>query len=268
MQPAASIEEFLAAPVGRWISGKSFVIWVLSPTLAGSVYFGRPTDEDFPALLRLSPLPLHPGFAAPFDAVIDCARLEGLSASSFEMLTRHLGEIGGVSERIRRVAIVRPENMTGATLGGLFYELVQTRFRAGLFSDPVEAYRWLGRKNVDDERQRVEEGLAEALGMPEVLRNLRDWLAANLDDPNVAAAARALGLSPRSMQRHLQTAGTSFRGEIDRARVRAAEAFLVDSDDKLEAIARQVGCSSLSHFSTLFRRTTGETPSDFRTRRR
>ena len=268
MQAAASPQELLASPVGRYFAGHSFIVWVHSPTLAGSVYFGRPSEEDFPAALQLAPLALSPAFAPPFDAVIDCTRLEGLSVASFELLVRYLGEIGGLAERVHRVACVRPGNMTGATLGGLFYEWVHTRFHAALFTDPVEAYRWLGRPDGGAERLQVEAALREALGVPLFLRGLREWLASNLDDPSVAAAAQALGLSARSLQRHLQNAGSYFRGEVDRARVRAAEGLLIDGGDKLEIIARQVGCGSLSHFSTLFRRATGETPSDFRTRRR
>jgi AraC-like DNA-binding protein len=268
MQPAASPEEMLAAPVGRYYVGRSFIVWVHSPTLAGSAYFGRTSDEDFPALMTLWPLAFSLAITAPFDAVIDATRLEGLSVASFELLVRHLGELQGISERVRRAAIVRPGNMTGATLGGLFYEWVHTRFAAALFTDPVEAYRWLGRPDGDAERLAVAAALEAALGVPPVLRGLREWLAAHLNDPSVTTAARGLGLSPRSLQRHLQNAGTSFRGEVDRARVRAAEALLIDGGDKLEIIAREVGCGSLSHFSTLFRRATGETPSDFRSRRR
>src|SRR5262249_53552300 len=152
---------------------------------------------------RMAPLPLHPMFAAPFDAVIDCTRLEGLTPTAFELISRHIGEVSGLSDRIRRVAIARPSNMTGATLAGLFYELVSPRFRAGLFTDTVEGYHWLGRQNVDEERRAVDEALAEALGLPPMLRQLRDWLGGHLDDPSVATAARALGLSPRSLQRHL-----------------------------------------------------------------
>jgi AraC-like DNA-binding protein len=268
MQQAASIEAFIEAPIGKWVAGKSFAMWVHSPTLGGSVYFGRPAEEDFPLLMQLAPLPLSPHFAEKFDAVVDASGLEGLTPAAFELLMKHLGEVGPFVERVRKVAIVRPGNMTGATLGGLFYELVQTRFRAALFTDSIEAYHWLKRPSGVGEQREVAEALATALGAPPILRQLRDWLSANLEEPSVGTAAKALKLSPRSLQRYLKDAGTQFRNEIDRARVRAAEALLLDGEDKLEAIARQVGCASLSHFSTLFRRTTGETPSDFRSRRK
>jgi AraC-like DNA-binding protein len=266
MEAAASIESFLEAPIGKWVAGKSVAMWIHSPTLGGSVYFGRPAEEDFPTLMKLAPLPLSPLLADKFDAVVDASRLEGMTPAAFELLLKHLGEVGPFVERVRKVAIIRPGNMTGATLSGLFYELVQTRFKAALFTDPIEGYHWL--KRTDAEQREVAEVLEAALGAPPILRQLREWLAGNLNDPSVATAAKALKLSPRSLQRYLKEAGSQFRNEIDRARVRTAEALLLDGEDKLEAIARQVGCASLSHFSTLFRRTTGETPSDFRARRR
>jgi AraC-like DNA-binding protein len=44
--------------------------------------------------------------------------------------------------------------------------------------------------------------------------------------------------------------------------------LLAHSDEKIEAIARKVGCSSSSRLSTLFRKAVGETPAQFRARRR
>jgi AraC-like DNA-binding protein len=49
--------------------------------------------------------------------------------------------------------------------------------------------------------------------------------------------------------------------------LRAAEALLVDTDDKIEVIAQKVGYTSHSRFGVMFRRLTGETPAEFRARR-
>jgi AraC-like DNA-binding protein len=70
------------------------------------------------------------------------------------------------------------------------------------------------------------------------------------------------------LQRSLLGCSTSFRAEVERARVREAERLLTEGDEKVEVIARRVGCASPSHFAALFRRTTGEAPADFRGRRR
>jgi AraC-like DNA-binding protein len=267
MRAARDPDEFAADPRGLYLAGHSFVLWVLDETLAGSVYFGRPDARDFPTLLRFGQMGFHAALRAPFDAVIDCSAVRELDASAFEVLAAHLGSIEGLAARVRRAAIVRPAGVVGATLAGLFYEQVRPAFSAALFTDAVEAYRWLGRADGEREQRAVQEALAQAHETPDTVRRLREYLPGALAEPSLAETARALALSERSLQRRLHEAGTSFRAEVERARVRAAELLLLDGEMKLEAIARQVGCASSSHFAQLFRRTTGELPNDFRKRR-
>ncbi len=267
LRPVRSASEFLHDPIGHYLAGRSFLIWVLSPTLAGSIYFDRPDESEFPVLFELFALPMHHALEVPFDAVIDCSRLTGLSLDSFDALTQHLMNVGQVSDRVRRVACVRPHGMPGATIAGLFYERVMPRFAAALFTDATEGFRWLGRAGGDGERAALEQVVDGLLEAPSELSALRQWLADNLDAPTIERAARSIGMSGRSLQRKLLLSDTSFRREVDRARVRSAEALLLDRDSKIEVIARRVGCSSASHFATLFRRVTGEAPGDFRARR-
>jgi transcriptional regulator GlxA family with amidase domain len=68
------------------------------------------------------------------------------------------------------------------------------------------------------------------------------------------------------MQRALAAAGTSFQRELGLFRVEYAKSLLTVSDASLTEIALEVGCSSLQHFSGLFRRFTGESPSAWRDR--
>jgi AraC-like DNA-binding protein len=268
LRPASSAADLLRDPIGRYLAGRSFVIWVKSPTLAGTIYFGATDAEDLPALVELFALPIHAALATPFDAVIDSSRVTNLSLSSFEALGQNVEMMAPLAARMRRVACVRPPGMAGSTLAGVFYERVVPRFNAALFTDASEAFAWLGRPDAAAACDEAERIVGELVAAPIGLRNLREYLAGRLSDPTLEGAARHLGSSPRTLQRTLLAAGTNFRQEVDRARARAAEAWLLDSDDKVEAIARQVGCSSSSHFATLFRRVTGETPGDFRARRR
>ena len=263
----ATVDELLAAPVGRYASGRSFVVWVHSPTLCGSAYWGRPDASDFPALIQLYALPRHPDLRPPFDVLIDCAGLAALDVAAFEMLNAHLVDVARTAANVRRVSIVRPEGLDCATLAGVFHELVGTVFPAALFTERAEALRWLGRVDATA-RCAIDDMLDGVRNLAPPLRQLRGYLAHHLEQSSVDAAARALGVSQRSLQRRLLELGTSFRDELARARVSAAEALLIDSDAKLETVARHVGCSSLPQFSALFRRMTGETPSEFRTRRR
>ena len=60
--------------------------------------------------------------------------------------------------------------------------------------------------------------------------------------------------------------GTSFRGELDAARVRVAQRLLLDSSEAIARVAIEVGCSSPQQLSGLFRRVVGESPREWRAR--
>ena len=83
---------------------------------------------------------------------------------------------------------------------------------------------------------------------------------------NYEPIAGSLGMSERTLQDHLRRAGTSFRRESNEALVRAARELLENSDASLTEIAIDVGCASLQHFSTVFRKVAGVTPSEYRRR--
>jgi len=94
-----------------------------------------------------------------------------------------------------------------------------------------------------------------------ILRSAPSWLPVALD-----VAARALGVTGRTLQRHLAASNTRFTDEVARAQVARAQRLMLDPDAKLGAIALEIGCASASTFSELFRRVTGETPSQWRRR--
>ena len=75
-------------------------------------------------------------------------------------------------------------------------------------------------------------------------------------------------MSERTLQRRLRDADTSYQDQLNQARIRAAQKLLLDTDTPITTIALEVGCSSPQHFSALFRRLVGETPSDYRLSRR
>src|SRR5262249_7670217 len=117
-----------------------------------------------------------------------------------------------------------------------------------------------GRSAVRD----VVASITELQSTAPLLRRLRDYLAAHVQNASVHGAVRALAVSERSLQRHLSSHATSFRHELMRARVEAAQILLSESDAKLDAVALRVGCSSGSNLGTLFRRITGVTPAQYR----
>jgi AraC-like DNA-binding protein len=268
MRAATHCDEFVATPVGRYVSGRGWVLWCVDPSLCGSIVWGRLDDADIGHVLRPFESLFSPQMAPRCCVLTEASRLCGLDPAAFArfaaFLERRRPELAG---RMARHAIVRPDGPIGALVAGFYEVLGQPSYPVRVFTTAADALRWLGRADAaalaDELAALVETGRT----VPDAVRTLRDLLGSNLD-MRIGAAARAVGLSQRSLQRQLRQAGTSFRVELDAARIRAAQALLADSDQKITAIALEVGCASLQHFSTLFRRTTGETPSAWRARQR
>jgi AraC-like DNA-binding protein len=266
MEARKTVDDFLARPVGGYVTGRSFIIWAQTASRLGSAYFGRPDAADFEALRALFELHKNPRLEPPFDAICDGRDLSELDRAAFALLSEYLTpQWGEIAARVRRLAIVRPRGMAGATLAGLFHELVRPHVTAELFDDRAPALEWLG----GDEAARAEVSAVMAAwsGAPPLLRALREYLRSKLRAATIEGAAQALARSPRSLQRALREHDTSFRAELDGARVRAAERLLAESDLKIETVAREVGCRP-SSFYELFKRATGRSPAEFRAPRR
>jgi len=67
--------------------------------------------------------------------------------------------------------------------------------------------------------------------------------------PTVAAVAKALGLSTRTLQRRLAVAGGTFAAVLDEVRRGRAEVLLADGRQELAAIAHELGFSQPSAFT-------------------
>jgi transcriptional regulator GlxA family with amidase domain len=102
----------------------------------------------------------------------------------------------------------------------------------------------------------------------ELLARLRRVLSEDLVNAAVGRCATALGTSTRSLQRELGRLDTSFRRELMRARLAAAETLLVHSGMKIDAVAAQTGFGSGSHLCMVLRHELGVAPNDLRERGR
>jgi AraC-like DNA-binding protein len=264
MRAAHSPADFLADPIGRYVAGRAFVVWAYSPKLVGRAYFGRIEVADQAPLEELSALFRNPALAPPYRALLDGSRLETLDSRGYELLARYLAHWPEMAPKVERVAIVRPGGLASAVSAGIFHETVAPTAQAALFQTPAEAHAWL---ELTAKQIAAIEDAVRAADVPPLLRELRRYLADHLRDAALEPAARAVASSPRSLQRALADRDTSFRAELDRARVAAAEELL-DGDAKIEAIAAAVGCKSPSVFYDLFRRHVGMTPQQFRERKK
>jgi AraC-like DNA-binding protein len=250
------------------VSGSSYLLWAATPTLVGAAYFSRPSAEEWTSLVAASDVARHSSLRPPYDAVIDAGALDTLTTEAFDALVDYLDFVRAYAPLVRRVAIVRPRGIVGAALAGLFYEAVETYFVCALFQEANDAFTWLGRSDAAPVAAEVAALVDVALGTPDLLRKVRAYLASVGGRGDLRHAARTIGMAERSLQRGLQEAGTTFRAEGDRARLALAERLLLEDDAKVETLARKSGFNSASHLARVFRRHTGETPAEFRRRRR
>jgi AraC-like DNA-binding protein len=262
LRPAGSIDAYVVSPAGCYAGGPTFLCFCQG--ICGLVVWGDPQPEHAAEVLRALEADLR---LRPHGYFIDARRLGATpSPEAFQLVLSHLlprwEQYQGV---IERCAIVLPPGMAGAVVAG-FFSLASPPFPVRFFADPVAALEWLGSSaavmaEIDSAQHAV--GGAD----PFLFR-----LRAHLDDRLAAAtprgAAKELGVSGRSLQRRLQDANTTFTNELNAARVRKAQRLLAGSDIKVTGIALEVGCASSQHFSQLFRKLTGETPSAWRTTHR
>ncbi|MCW0234117.1 MAG: AraC family transcriptional regulator [Ferrovibrio sp.] len=109
----------------------------------------------------------------------------------------------------------------------------------------------LARLNNDDPlRGRLADSLRAALGAGET--------------PGIEAAAAALALTPRTLQRRLAERDTSFQAEVNTLRCALAKDLLRDPAQGIAAIAARLGFADVANFHRAFKSWTGVTPTQWR----
>jgi AraC-like DNA-binding protein len=83
-------------------------------------------------------------------------------------------------------------------------------------------------------------------------------------DPVVAAIARKLHMSARSLQRRLQNEGTSFAEVLSDLRRDRALRYLRDRRISISEVAFLLGFLDVTAFHRAFKRWTGSTPTEYR----
>lgn len=191
-------------------------------------------ERDVTAASRLMKETLGPAFA--------------LSRFTF----RHPSERGaGGLDEIVRMAGIRPE--FGASRNSLSFDPKLLTLRLPQ-ANPVTVAMCERACEELLERRRARLGTGECL---------RQYLAAAPlhAAPDLPQAARALGLSDRTLKRRLQDEGISYRMLLAEVRSRQAHRLLMDETLTLTEIAERMGFSDLSSFSQAYKRWFGVAPS-------
>jgi AraC-like DNA-binding protein len=82
--------------------------------------------------------------------------------------------------------------------------------------------------------------------------------------PAISAVARELGMSERSLRRHLATEGTSYRDVLRSTLETSAGRLLRDPARTIKQTAVALGFANAAAFSNAFKRWTGMTPGEYR----
>jgi AraC-like DNA-binding protein len=261
---AATADEFLKDPLGRYVMGSGYLIWCHGPLLQGTALWGRPGEKEAREVVRLWEFDKRPGVEQPHDVVIDARLLDSVDAGGFEVVSRYVSErMPGYAERVRKEAIITGSLFSGAVVAGLL-AITQAKFEWKTFRSSREAYEWLRHPEAMAAYDELERLIETLRGQSAEVRALRHLLDAKEGAISLPDAAHALALSPRSLQRQLRQVGTSFRDELLRVRVQIARRLLADTDLKVEVIAQRLGFATASHFTVAFRNACGTTPSEFR----
>ena len=142
--------------------------------------------------------------------------------------------------------------------------------RTEIFLNPVLINKPL--KKADPQTTRLitefcEKQLAELNAEISVVGAVSSLIYARISaPPTLDQAAAKIGLSSRSLRRHLQSSGTTYQSILNDARKALAMKLLRETDEPVSAIAYEVGFENPSHFGRAFKKWSGHSPSEFRER--
>ncbi len=97
-----------------------------------------------------------------------------------------------------------------------------------------------------------------------VVDEVRSILMQHSESTTMAELAQRLGMTSRTLARHLQHEGTSYRELKDEVRVNHARQLLSNTGMSIEQVADAIGFRSTRRFRDFFSRHMGQSPSAFR----
>jgi AraC-like DNA-binding protein len=258
LAPAQRVSDFTRMTEDRYIAGRSWMCFSVQ-SLTGIVWWGIPEASDVAQLLEVMPSDV-PSLRRP--RYFDARRLEGAKDEALVAFSRFIAGARQLTQPAERVAVVHGSRLSEVVVTGIT-KLVEVPYDVGSFANPVEALTWLGHRAPARLAAELDDLHASAVGATPLLRDVRAAIATDLPGADLAKVATALGHSVRSLQRKLRDEATSFQRELNACRVAAAKKLLVDTDQPIDAIARDVGATA-RHFGDVFRAHTGVTPRQWR----
>ncbi|MFT3928611.1 MAG: helix-turn-helix domain-containing protein [Myxococcales bacterium] len=258
-----NLEPFLVPPVDNLVlMGRTFAFWQSSQRIHGTLMWGRPNEDDVVTMSNIWDTHQRSPFGRD-PTLTDIRHLDGLDLLAFERLLITFREKHDEwTVRAGPQAILHAGGLAGAAILGAV-QLTGAGYQLAAFDKVGPALAWAARPEFEEDYLQLR---ASLLGLPDIVRRVRAAIAAS-DLRSTRAIARSLGLSVRSLQRHLADAGTSIRAERTHHLIHRAEQLLEGTNLDLTAIAAMLGLGSATRLVSLFRSVHGKTPGTFRAER-
>lgn len=266
MERATDDDDFIAAPVGRYLTGDGFVVWCVDSRFGGSALGSNLGPV---AAARLFALAKRRAASGPTSLVSDLSRLTVPTPEVFASLLEHASaDVSRLDAQLVRHALIVSPSLGGLASGGLM-ALAGATHSLRPFTDARAAFAWASDRADSDSIERTVDALVTAhFEQGDLGVKLRHLIREQLPNASLATVAEAMKISTRSLQRELGRAGLSFRVVLGEVRLQRARELVVESEDKVEAIALAVGYDSPSAFARAFHQAFGESPHDWRVRTR
>ncbi len=262
---ARTIADFVRNPADRYVARRCFCFWQIGGHTKGVVAWGSPEVADAREMVAAFEAGARPH--ETHVSLVDMRCLRAVDAAAFDVVMTYMTRRQPVFEKtVLRQALMHGADAVGAAVGG-FYAVVPARYPVATFTELGPALEWL-RPHDPARTARVVEALRARYGQsPEIVSRIRGTWAPYAAPPSLTKSARLLGMSPRSLQRALELAGTSFRDQLTRERLARAESLLASTTLSIKAVAAAVELSA-GRLSSLFRRAHGVGPTEWRERGR
>lgn len=259
-----ALKAFFGEPARRYVVFRSFAYWQAERRAFGTMIWGRPDERDVEDMCAAHEVGANPLFAG-HTSLVDIRALEAVDRLAFERLLAYLvRRRDDWSPNVSSQAVLHGGGVAQASVAGMF-QFLRPAHPIWFFDDARAAYESIAASDVRAELETLRETI---LGVPEVVRRVQTALGTLPHGATSSEVARAIGMSTRSLQRHLMACGSSLRIERQKHLLRASERLLEGTELDLGAIAAHVGASSPSHLVALYRAHHGTTPAAFRARRR
>jgi AraC family transcriptional activator FtrA len=259
-QCVPELSAFFEAPARRYVVRRSFAYWQAERRVFGIILWGRPNESDVDEICAAHEVGADPLFRG-HTSLVDLRALQSVDLLAFGRLLAYLKKRREAwSPMVSRQAVLHQGGLAHATVAGMF-QFLRPGHPVVFFDEPDAAYEAVGASDVRADVEALRDML---LGTPDIVRRVRSALDGLPFDASVGEVAHALGMSLRTLQRHLGAAGGSLRTERQGHIVRMSERLLEDTELDLDAIAARVGASSASHLVMLFRQHRGATPGAIR----